>query len=384
MKSAIETLTSQEAIGLECEYNLADAHTHQNPSTTQRAIIARMPQMFFDSAQRSQQELSRESFSAFMRLNGQSIGRSDRPALCCYSASMATELVANYLRRERIGPVGLIEPTFDMIPDVLRRHDLDVRPIRESTPDPGELLRAASSGSEGALFIVMPNNPTGTYLSREEFAQLAMDCEAANKLLILDLCFRLFESGCGYDQYAILRDSGVRYIAIEDTGKVFPTNDLKCSYVTCAPSEYEALSRIHDDFLLNIPPLILALVVTFSADAEANRSSAVHDVIDRNRNALRQCLAEFPARVVNRRSRVSVEWLQLEEISSQAFARVCRERGLAVLPGPRFFWSDAAGRDEFLRVALAREPERFDRALGVLRERLDWACANRGRCRSDQ
>jgi hypothetical protein len=62
-----------------------------------------------------------------------------------------------------------------------------------------------------------------------------------------------------WDQYAVLRESGVSFIAIEDTGKVLPLRDLKIGTCICSADLYEDCARLHNDLLLNVSPFILKL-----------------------------------------------------------------------------------------------------------------------------
>src|SRR5262249_57416978 len=82
--------------------------------------------------------------------------------LMCFTASMAFEIVANYLRQRHLS-VTLIEPCFDNLSDIFRRHDIPLRPLSdewlESPNDAFE--RALGELRTDAICLVTPNNPTG-------------------------------------------------------------------------------------------------------------------------------------------------------------------------------------------------------------------------------
>lgn len=139
-------------------------------------------------------------------------------------------ITATYLQQQK-ARVGLIEPCFDNLPDLMKHMRVPLSPLAEhlfAQPENIYANLAASTQNLDAIFLVDPNNPTGFSLFSQgpyAFKEVVRFCVDHNKLLILDLCFAAFMITVGQprcDIYEILEDSRVRYIAMEDTGKIWP------------------------------------------------------------------------------------------------------------------------------------------------------------------
>ncbi len=118
-------------------------------------------------------------------------------------------------------------------------------------------------------------------------------CVDHDKLLVLDFCFAAFIKVSGQercDAYAILEDSGVRYIAMEDTGKTWPLQDAKCVTIMASRSLNDDIYKIVTSVLLNVSPFVLKLVTQYVKDSTEDNSSSVRDLLDVNRQCARQYL----------------------------------------------------------------------------------------------
>src|SRR5262249_37560374 len=141
--------------------------------------------------------------------------------LMCFTASMAFEIIANYLRLNRLN-LSLIEPCFDNLADIFHRHQIPMCPV------PDALLEASADsfrrglsvlGSE-AICLVTPNNPTGSTLTESNLRSLVNFCKVRGKLLILDNCFRAYlPRHLVHDQYQLVLEAGIDVVLVEDTGK---------------------------------------------------------------------------------------------------------------------------------------------------------------------
>src|SRR5579862_7215437 len=106
-------ITQHEIRALKRTYNLADAHTHQKQSPTQRKIVGDLPRLWYDAEARKQADLERAFVESFFSLHNQhSVLRKPTGVYLTYAASISTFVAAMYLRARNM-KVALIEPCFD-------------------------------------------------------------------------------------------------------------------------------------------------------------------------------------------------------------------------------------------------------------------------------
>lgn len=355
-------LTRIEMAALDAVVNVSDGHARQDLSPSQGRIIDGLTQLFRWAARRPYPELDTRAHDAFFHALGQHgspIG-SGR-ILSCYASSVAMEIVARALA-DSVRSVGLIHPTFDNIPDLLRGNRLRLVPLDEHrliAGDPTELFVPPVD----CLFITTPNNPTGAVVPPQQLAAIAAACADRDAVLVLDTCFRGFDRRAQYDHYAVLDRSGCRFVLIEDTGKLWPTLDLKAGFLVYSENVRLPIAEIYSDIMLNVSPLILVLIEKFARDAAAGGLQTLHEDIARNRAQLRRMLASLPVTFPDRHSVVSVERIRLDAgFDARAVADRLRDSDIHVLPCAQFHWADQAEGASFLRVALARTPATVEAA----------------------
>jgi aspartate/methionine/tyrosine aminotransferase len=374
-------LTQHEIQALRTELNLADAHTHQYQSPSQRRIVAQLPALWYEAEEGLQETYENRLIEAFFRLHRQPTVLMKGKTLLSYSASISTMVAAMFLKRQRAA-VTLIEPCFDNLHDVLANMGVPLYPIDESAlADPdmiySELTRHVRTD---ALFLVDPNNPTGHSLlahGRKGFEEVVRFCRDHGKILVIDFCFAAFTlldpKLARFDIYELLESSGVTYIAIEDTGKTWPVQDAKCAMITSSDDIREAIYNIHTSVLLNVSPFVLNMLTRYIEDSIADGFSSIRDVLMRNREAARSTLAgsilEYQEPIVP----VSVAWFRIDhpELTASELRSELISQGVYVLPGRYFYWSQPSRGDSFIRIALARDPEMFATAMTRLRRVLD-------------
>jgi aspartate/methionine/tyrosine aminotransferase len=364
-----ESLTRYEWAGLVSEHNLADGHARRALSQAESRVVDRLSEIFRE-AEVADQFAAQSAFeSAFYRRAGQpSVLERKHPPLHHYSSSLSTEVVANHLRAEGLR-VALTHPTFDNIAAILRRHNIPLRSVGERLyTQPGD--PAHYEGAD-ALFVVMPNNPTATDPEPDVLRTIADQCCARDMLLIIDTSFRFFSEHLHtWDQYRYFEQTGLRHVGIEDTGKTWPTLDLKAGSLVADPVTYEPLQRITDDCLLNVSPFIFCLLREL---IEIDHELDCRRVAQANRRALADALHGAPVRVEQATGPMSVAWLRVPDDWLSA-AELCTElarHGVAVLPGSPFFWETPEDGDKHLRVALMRPEDDFARGVSALRRALD-------------
>jgi aspartate/methionine/tyrosine aminotransferase len=221
----------------------------------------------------------------------------------------------------------------------------------------------------GCVFLVSPNNPTGFRLNRAEFAELCNLCAKLDKLLVVDLTFRFYAEE-PYDEYEILHSSGVKYFTIEDTGKTWPTHDLKASLLAYSPDVASLARQIYEEIFLCSSGFALSLFAElFHITSEEGVEKCILDEARRRRGQVDAALAGTRYRSTSGRGAVvlPLAWLDCEDsgLSDLEVTDGLRSTGIAVLPGRHFYWNHhPSRRSNFIRLSLLRPDD-------VLRDGLD-------------
>jgi aspartate/methionine/tyrosine aminotransferase len=194
---------------------------------------------------------------------------------------------------------------------------------------------------------------------------------------MIDFCFASFalcdERFDRFDVYQLLEDSGVTYMAIEDTGKTWPVQDAKCAMITVSDDIREQVYNIHTAVLLNVSPFVLNVLAQYVEDSIHDEFASIREVISENRRVAKESLTgtilEHVEPVVN----TSVAWFRItaEEITATQLQARLLEHEIYVLPGTYFYWDDSSKGERYIRVALARKPEMFAAAMRLTREVLN-------------
>jgi aspartate/methionine/tyrosine aminotransferase len=267
--------------------------------------------------------------------------------------------------------VKLIEPCFDNLADIFRRHEIPLCPISDTLLEaPGETFERALSGFDSnAICLVTPNNPTGMTLTEENLRRLLRFCKERGKLLIADHCFRHYlPRPLVYDQYRLVREAGVDAVLVEDTGKTWPTSEIKAPFFAVSRGNgfFDRIYDIYTDFLLHVSPVGIKLMHEFVRLSDKDEMASIHEVVRMNRRALQENLAgtfltpcEHPF--------ASVAWLRIDHsLTAMELKQILDAEGVFVLPGPHFFWNDPRKGEKFIRIALARDADVFREAVALL------------------
>jgi aspartate/methionine/tyrosine aminotransferase len=371
------TSTDFESNALCAPVNLADGHASQELPDGAQHVFHALNRLFTESEAQTEAAIVGRYKSAWAKLIGSPCLDRIVDHHIFPTASNSIELVANYLAAHS-KRVGLIEPTFDNLSLILRRRNLPVVSVAESllrrARDVKTLEDALRGVSIDALFIVSPNNPTGTCLDAVQFASIIEYCLRNSVTLICDNSFRLFARN-PFDDYEMLVDSGVSFICFEDTGKVFPTQELKASLLTCSADNREVVQRIYREVYLRDSPFKLALLTELASEAEKiGLNRFVHGLVDERRTRLRRILAGSTLKVAAaaEHSATSVEWLCCRDTGKtdmETYEELER-RGLIVLPGRNFFWNATLSPENHhnIRISLLKPTPVFDRGMQILAE----------------
>lgn len=369
------TLTEIETLGLYAQHNLADGHAYQDLSASQVRIVRSLPLIWEQSAAMKVWEVEHRYLTAFAAL-------ARAPSLLPYShfricptASNSIDLVAAWAKLHEL-KVALLEPTFDNLYLLLKRRGVEVVPLPETQLEEHGTAALAATGAD-AIFLVNPNNPTGRNLSREEFQQIVEWCAEHGKVLLLDNTFRFFLPQ-DYDQYQVLLDSGVTFLSIEDTGKVWPTQDLKASLLVFSAGAAGEMHFLYDELYLCHSNFALGLLTEFLKDAhQRGLSETLWTGLRQRKRLFRSALKHGPLRIApgSEASALSVEWLQLDPAAGtdEEFTKRLRQSGLVLLPGRQFYWSHTgdAAKTCYVRASLLKPERQFLAALAVLQKGLN-------------
>ena len=363
-------LTELEYLALASSFNLADGHARQELTPGQSKVVGELPGLWAEAVMRPVDEIEEEAHRAFFHLLGQkSYPGADGRVLACYSSSVAMEIFARALVAET-DTIALVHPTFDNIPDILRGVGLRLVALEEDVLHGGD-LPAELLAEVGAIFVTTPNNPTGKVLARERLARLAEQCAETGVVLALDTCFRGFDVAGQYDHYEVLEASGCRWVVIEDTGKLWPTLELKIGWLVRSANVGLPLAKVYSDILLGVSPLIMLMIKRLAEDAADGGLADLHEFIATNRALVRANLDGIPGLTfVDPDSRVSVERIHLGERLAMDVWEKLRAHNVYLLPCAKFHWANPAEGDHMLRIALSRSPVSLDVATRALRDVL--------------
>jgi aspartate/methionine/tyrosine aminotransferase len=367
----IKNLTGYEIDALHRSYNLTDGHAFRSWSAAEEAIIDRSPQLFKDHDRQMQAGIEREYIRDFSRLGKQTWDEDALGYLMCFTASMAFEIVANYLRLRQL-TLALIEPSFDNLADIFRRHGVPLCPVPDAwleSPTAAFEQALAALIPCDAICLVTPNNPTGMTLSEGNLRSLVRFCKEHRKLLILDNCFRAYiPRHLVYDQHGIVLDGEIDAFLVEDTGKTWPTAEIKAPFfaVSRARGLFDRIHAIYTDFLLHVSPVGIRLMHEFIHLSQRDDLAYIHEIVAVNRKLLYRNIAPTFLTPCEHRF-ASVAWLRIDHpINGLQLKRILDERGVFVLPGHHFFWHDRRQGENFIRVALARDAGMFREAATLL------------------
>ncbi|WP_202918697.1 aminotransferase class I/II-fold pyridoxal phosphate-dependent enzyme [Saccharothrix deserti] len=378
MSTSSQNLTSYESLALAGPLNLSDGHPRQAPTESQAAILDQMTPLYRGAGHSTFEKVETHAHERFFSALGQkSAPIGTGRVLSCYSSSVAVDIFARALR-DRTDRVGLLHPTFDNIPDLLRAWGHNLVPVAETALSAHD--DSVFDGDIGCVFVTTPNNPTGWVMLPETMRWLARECSARGVVLALDTSFRGFDTRAWYDHYAILEESEVDHVVIEDSGKLWPTQELKAGFLVAGAGDLPLVDAF-SDVLLTISPFVLALLGEFAADAADGGFARLHAMVSEHRVFVRNALAELnlPA-PPDPESRVSVERVALPPgVSAGEAYTALSDMDVHVLPCGPFHWDEPGEGDSFIRLSLARDTEMLRQAVTRTASWLAQARASVGR-----
>lgn len=331
--------------------NLTDGHARLALSEQQAAVVARIPQMFAAASSRPFSDIEREAHAAFLAAIGQhSAPVGSGRILSCYSSTLATDIVARSLPAGAI--IAVLHPTFDNIADLLVTRGLTLAAL------PEEALLACDwpTAPVSAVVVTHPNNPTGLVTPEGHLRSLAEHAVRNEQTVIIDASFRGQVRDAQYDSYAVLEEAGADWIVIEDTGKLWPTHELKIGLLAYSERTRFPIERAFSESLLAASPVVLQLVQALAEDWVDGGYERARAVVHRNREAVREAITGVGLELADPESQISVARIALPARGpgSEVLYQDMVARGVHVLPCAPFHWADPSSGQRFIRVSLAR------------------------------
>ncbi|TCV69099.1 aminotransferase class I/II-fold pyridoxal phosphate-dependent enzyme [Pseudomonas fluorescens] len=370
-----QSLTEHEVFGLSVKYNLADGHSYISAKKHFRGVLFNLPDLWDAAVATSipQMEMAfKDIFADYFALAG--LKRHTYFSVCP-TASNSIDIVGAWARSKKF-KVGLIEPTFDNLAQLLRRREVELEALPEKMFYDIELLEKVIRDKDlNALFIVNPNNPTGFVFDAVMMENITDLCCRLNIVLILDTSFR-FCHKAPLDEYALLLEKNASFIVLEDTGKQWPTLDAKASLLSYSDDLAQDIRTIYEEIYLCCSSFTLRVIIEFiEATLRKGGLAYMHSIITKNSEMVRSQLvgtrvyidAEHPQSVM------TVMWLNIKQtgLSDLELTDYLATYDVAVLPGRYFYWSshEVSGSDR-IRIALLKPDDQFDHSISRLRQAL--------------
>ncbi|QBZ87502.1 aminotransferase class I/II-fold pyridoxal phosphate-dependent enzyme [Pseudomonas viciae] len=368
-------LTELEVFGLSAKYNLADGHSYISAKEHFGSVLSELPELWGSAVEMPIPEMEvlfKNKFAEYFALDGL---RRHSHFSVCPTASNSIDIVGAWARSKNY-KVGLVEPTFDNLAQLLRRREVALEAIPEKVVvDPALLEDLVRDRRLDALFLVNPNNPTGVALDAIAMSNVIDLCHRHDVILILDTSFR-FCHQTNIDEYALLSDKGVSFIVLEDTGKQWPTLDTKASLLSYSEDLAADIRNIYEEIYLCCSNFSLRVIVAFIDETlKKGGLSYMHSIVMKNIEIARSELenALVAIETVGPSSIMTVMWLNIEKtgLSDLELTDYLAKCDVAVLPGRYFYWNShqVAGHNR-IRIALMKPDGQFLSSILRLKQAL--------------
>lgn len=363
------TVTRFAREGQDSLINLAEAYAYRDPVPAERAVLSSLQAVYDASVGANVRSLEVRLVKDFLGLSCQAVPRSSEPFVL-FSASEAILIVAKILAQRQMS-CAVLEPTLDIVPSLITSAGVRMSAYSESLLRNPEEIPA--SVNTDALYMVLPNNPTGFWLDRPLFERVVRACQSANMTLIIDASFRAFEPRACFDYYEVLEAAGTDYLVIEDTGKLWATNGIKAGILVASEHYVVPARELSDDLVLNISPFTLMLLSRLASDAGAEAIADIRQLTQKNRGIVRQTLRGSHVFSVAEESMIPVDRIFYDKSvfpDQQRLLLDLRERGLTVVGSESLYWAGSEHKP-FLRIALSRNSEYLRQGIEILRHLED-------------
>lgn len=368
-------LTELEVFGLSAQYNLADGHSYISAEKHFNTVLSELPALWRSAVEvpiPEMENLFKNKFAEYFSLDGLS---QHTHFSICPTASNSIDIVGAWARSMNY-KIGLVEPTFDNLAQLLRRREVELEAISEVVLADLVLLEDVINKKQiDALFLVNPNNPTGVVIDTVGMSRIVDLCSRLDVVLILDTSFR-FCHKTSVDEYALLLEKGCSFIVLEDTGKQWPTLDTKASLLSYSANLERDIRNIYEEIYLCCSNFSLRVIIAFIDETQRRGGLPyMQSIISKNIEIAKAALEDSPVTIeaVEPRSTMTVMWLSIEKtgLSDLDLTEYLASYSVAVLPGRYFFWNshNEAGHNR-IRIALFKPDDEFGPSIQCLKNAL--------------
>lgn len=141
-------------------------------------------------------------------------------------------------------------------------------PERDLRADPQALAAASHDPSVKILFLANPNNPTGTYLSRDELERL-LERVPSHVIVALDNAYAEYADAPDYSPCHDLIARHPNLVCLHTFSKIHGLASLRVGYGLMDPSVADVLNRARGPFNVCAPGLAAAIAAARDAAYEA-------------------------------------------------------------------------------------------------------------------
>jgi hypothetical protein len=237
-------------------------------------------------------------------------------------------------------------------------------------------LRRATTERTRAVVVVSPNNPTGSYLKRDELDALAMHCRARGLALIGDEVFAEYVLDAELPRTSsVLTQREALTFSLGGLSKGLGLPQLKLGWMVAAgPDELvrPALERLEIicDTYLSVATPVQAGLPALLAEGAAIRTG-IRDRVTRNYRSLLKAAPQFPSVNVLPAEGGWCAVIQVPAMQSEESLVLQLLEHDRVLVHPGYFFDFP--REAFLVISLRPHPDVFDRSVARVLRRVEAA-----------
>jgi histidinol-phosphate aminotransferase len=119
-------------------------------------------------------------------------------------------------------------------------------PERDYTVDVDAMLAAVTPRTR-LVFVANPNNPTGTYLSRDEMRRLHAGLPSS-VLLVIDAAYSEFVLANDYEPGTALVDAAPNVVMARTFSKIYAMGGMRLGWIYCHPEIADVVNRVRNPF----------------------------------------------------------------------------------------------------------------------------------------
>ncbi|GGF26895.1 aminotransferase [Halobacillus andaensis] len=236
---------------------------------------------------------------------------------------------------------------------------IQTKPENEFKLKPEQIEEAITPRTK-AIMLCNPNNPTGTFLSRQELEQLAEVIKKHDLLVLSDEIYAELTYDEAYTSFAAIPDMKERTILISGFSKAFAMTGWRLGYAS-GPSEIiSAMVKIHQYTMMCAPTMAQHAAL----EAMKNGKPSVQEMIEsykQRRNFIVSSLNEMGLECPNPGGAFyAFPSIKATGLSSAEFAeQLLQEEQVAVVPGEVFGESG----EGYIRCSYATSLKQLDEAM---------------------